>query len=199
MDFDPGNRANWDPNYDMMRRPLWAYSKNASIYRCPSDSSMVNAFGSMRPRILTMSMNLYVGGFAPPKGGGTAGTTGGWGHAANYRIYSKLAGIKEPTKIFVFLDMREDTVNWSNFMADMTGYGQPPNPSVYRWTTDLPGQYHARAAGFSFADGHSEIKRWVDGRTTPAPAPKGSILSFNASQPNNPDIAWIQDRSTRPK
>ncbi len=57
--------------------------------------------------------------------------------------------------------------------------------------------YHNRAAGFSFADGHSEIKKWIDGRTTPPLAPKGNILSFPVAQPNNPDIAWVQDHSTR--
>ena len=71
-----------------------------------------------------------------------------------------------PTKIFVFLDMREDRVNWSNFMTDMTGYS-PPNPSSYSFTSDLPGMYHNMAAGFSMADGHSEMRRWRDPRTTP--------------------------------
>src|ERR1035437_7287555 len=38
MDFDPNNRVNWDVSYDMVKRPLWPYtSKNAGIYRCPSD------------------------------------------------------------------------------------------------------------------------------------------------------------------
>ena len=30
---------------------------------------------------------------------------------------------------------------------------------------DLPASYHANAAGFSYADGHSEIHKWVDSRT----------------------------------
>ena len=198
MDFEGPNRANWDPAVDMMKRPLWPYAKTTTIYKCPSDRSTVTAFGAVRPRILTMSMNLYVGGFAPMKGEGFSGTHGGWPFAAPYRIYSKVSGINEPTRIFVFLDMREDTVNWSNFMADMTGYS-PNDPTQYKWTGDLPGMYHSRAAGFSFADGHSEIKKWLDGRTTPALAPKGSLLTFPVAQANNPDIAWVQDHSTRRK
>ncbi len=196
MDFDGGNRANWDPAVDMMRRPLWRYAKTAAIYKCPADRSTVEVNRVTKPRILTMSMNLYVGGFAPATLG-LPGDDGGWPFADPYQVYSKLSSIKEPSKIFVFLDMREDTVNWSNFMADMTGY--PGDPASYRWTGDLPGMYHNRAAGFSFADGHSEIKKWIDARTTPPPAPRGSILSFPVAQPNNPDIAWVQDRSTRPK
>src|ERR1039457_4429427 len=37
MDANGGNRANWDPNYDMMKRPLWPYSKSQGIYKCPAD------------------------------------------------------------------------------------------------------------------------------------------------------------------
>lgn len=191
MDWDPSNRGNWDPNYDLMRRPLWPYTKSLAIYKCPSDNTTVEAFGQIRPRLLTMSMNLYVGGFAP-------GTTGGWSFAEPFRVYLKLSQITEPTKIFLFLDMREDNVNWSNFMADMTGYS-PNNPGSYTWTGDLPGMYHSRAAGFSFTDGHSEIKKWQDPRTTPPMAPRGSLVSFPVAQPNNPDIYWIQDHSTRRK
>ena len=190
MDYVGGNRANWDPTYDMMRRPLWPYSKTTAIYKCPSDHSTVTFNGQLKDRILTMSMNLYVGGFAP-------GTDGGWPFADAYKIYSKNSAIDAPSSIFVFLDMREDTVNWSNFMIDMTGYN-PPNGSAYTWTTDLPGMYHNLAAGFSMADGHAEIKRWKDGRTTP-PLIVGSIANFNPAQPNNPDIGWVQDHSTRHK
>jgi prepilin-type N-terminal cleavage/methylation domain-containing protein len=200
MDFDGANRANWDPAVDMMKRPLWPYVKSIALYKCPADRSTVSAFGVVRPRILTMSMNLYVGGFAPDKGAWPPGPGwyGGWPFAAPYKVYSKFTDISVPTKIFLFLDMREDTVNWSNFMADMTGYNN--NPGQYRWTTDLPGMYHGRAAGFSFTDGHSEIKKWMDGRTTPPMAPAGTLnTSFTAIQPDNPDIAWVQDKSTRPK
>lgn len=198
MDWDPNNRGNWDPNYDLYRRPLWPYTKALAIYKCPSDHTTVEAFGQIRSRLLTMSMNLYVGGFAPEKGAGIDGTVGGWSYAQDFRVYSKLSQITEPTKIFLFLDMREDNVNWSNFMADMTGYA-PNNPAQYRWTGDIPGMYHSRAAGFSFTDGHSEIKKWQDPRTTPPMASKGNQASFSVAQPNNPDIYWIQDHSTRRK
>ena len=190
MDFQGGNRCNWDPTVDMMLRPLWKYNKTQTIYKCPSDHSMVSTtFAGTKERILTMSMNVYVGGFL--------GTDGGWPSADPYKIYTKLSAIEVPSSIFVFLDMREDTVNWSNFMIDMTGYNS--NPNAYTWTTDLPGMYHNRAAGFSFADGHSEIKKWVDGRTTPPLSPPPNPPVFTPGQPGNPDIAWIQDHSTRPQ
>src|SRR5271169_942398 len=74
MDNDPGNRANWDYAFDMAKRPLWPYVKNKGVYKCPSDTSTVLVNMEAKPRILTMAMNLYVGGFAP-------GNDGGWAFA----------------------------------------------------------------------------------------------------------------------
>jgi prepilin-type N-terminal cleavage/methylation domain-containing protein len=195
MDDLGGNRANWDPTYDMMRRPLWPYAKSKDLFKCPSDTSTVNTAGGIKPRILTMSMNLYVGGFAPPKGGGQIGNDGGWDFAHPYMIYGKLNWITVPSKIFVFLDMRHDRVNWSNFMAMMNGY--PNDPSQFQ-LGDLPGFYHNNGCGFSFSDGHSEMHKWRDGRTTP---PMGPIqpLAPSFSCPGNKDVAYLQDISTRPR
>ena len=61
---------------------------------------------------------------------------------------------------------------------------------------DFPASYHNHAGGFSFADGHSEIKRWVDARTFPKLA-KGVPLPLNQPSPNNPDAFWMMDHSTR--
>ena len=192
MDFNPNNQGNWDVQYDMVKRPLWHYtSKNAAIYRCPADKSVLLVNGEYKPRVRSMAMNLYVGGFD--------GTDGNWPWAHPYRIYAKLSDIDLPSKIFVFLDMREDSVNWGNFMTYMRGYA-PSDPSLYGFDGDFPGMYHHFACGFSFADGHSEIHRWRDGRTTP-PLTVGSnpLFAHFSDSPDNQDVAWLQDHSTRPK
>lgn len=203
MDFDPNNRYNWDPTLDMMKRPLWQYAKTANIYKCPADHSSITVNGVVKPRIRTMSMNLYVGGFVPDDGS-TLGMDGGWAFAKNYMVYNKLSQFggsasAPPDKVFVFLDMREDSVNWGNFMIDMSGYS-PTQPVSYAFTSDLPGMYHDYASGFSFADGHAEMKRWRDPRTTPPLVPGGDPLAtLSRPSPNNVDVAWLQDHSTRPK
>jgi prepilin-type N-terminal cleavage/methylation domain-containing protein len=195
MDFAPNNRDNWDMTVDMVKRPLWPYAKTPGIYKCPADHSTITVNGVAKPRIRTMSMNLYVGGFV--------GTDGGWPFAANYSIYSKLsqfgASAAAPAdKIFVFIDMREDLINWGNFMIDMTGYS-PTQPARYSFTSDLPGMYHDLACGFSFADGHSEMKRWRDPRTMPPLVDGGNPLAnLSDPSPNNVDVAWLQDHSSRP-
>jgi prepilin-type processing-associated H-X9-DG protein len=60
---------------------------------------------------------------------------------------------------------------------------------------DYPASYHNRAAGLSFADGHAEIKKWLDPRTTPK-IRNGQLLVLNVVSPNNPDVASIQERSS---
>jgi len=196
MDDNGGNRANWDPAWDMMRRPLWPYAKTQNIYKCPTDRSTVVTAGGVKPRILTMSMNLYMGGFAPVVNRDPLpdGTDGGWPFAHPYKIYTRLSKIDYPSKLFVFLDMREDRVNWSNFMTIMDGYS-PTDASKYQ-LGDLPGFYHHLACGFSFADGHSELHRWLDSRTMPPLGPiNPNAPSFSC--PGNPDVAYLQEISTR--
>jgi len=191
---------NWDINYDITQRPLWVYGKNAGIYKCPADRSMVKVGGESKPRVRTMSMNLFMGGFAHP-GGGDAG---GWTWANNYKVFSKMADVAAspigPCKAFTFLDFREDAINWGNFMVHTDGYLSPiPNPAYYKFTTDYPGFYHHLACGFSFADGHSEIKKWKDSRTTPALNYWGtSGPPAVTSSPKNVDIAWLHEHSTYP-
>jgi prepilin-type processing-associated H-X9-DG protein len=62
----------------------------------------------------------------------------------------------------------------------------------------VPASYHNRAGGFSFADGHSEIHRWLDDRTMP-PLRIGTTYWTTIPAPRDVDIAWLQDHSTRPK
>jgi prepilin-type N-terminal cleavage/methylation domain-containing protein/prepilin-type processing-associated H-X9-DG protein len=197
MDFSGPNRANWDPAYDMMKRPLWPYNKSVAIYKCPSDHSVVNYVGISRPRILSFSMNLFVGGFAPARGAGPDGNGGGWPFTDPYRIFSKTTDLTAPgpAKTFIFIDMRPESINWGNFLTDMTGY--PNNPSQYQFG-DFPGVFHNQGASISFGDGHAEIHRWVDPRTAPA-SDSLSPLMTSVPSPDNQDIAWLQAHSTSPK
>ena len=79
------------------------------------------------------------------------------------------------------------------FVVDMGGY--PSNPTMHR-IVDIPASYHGGAGGFSFADGHSETKKWTDPRTV-APFRKGVVTGYDRPSPNNSDIVWMQERATR--
>jgi prepilin-type N-terminal cleavage/methylation domain-containing protein/prepilin-type processing-associated H-X9-DG protein len=76
--------------------------------------------------------------------------------------------------------------------ASIVGGGADPRTDPYV-------SYHNGAGGLSFADGHAEIKRWLDPRTMP-PLRKDSnwLLAAGAiPSPNNQDIVWLQERATR--
>ena len=75
----------------------------------------------------------------------------------------------------------------------MTGYADQPT----QWKiVDFPASYHNRACGFAFADGHSEIHKWVDPRTYPV-LKKNTPLPLNVGSPRNQDALWMMERSTR--
>jgi prepilin-type N-terminal cleavage/methylation domain-containing protein/prepilin-type processing-associated H-X9-DG protein len=191
LDFDPNNRANWDPDVGIKKSPMWPYcGNNLQIWKCPSDRSALVVAGQRKPRVRSMSMNVFLGGWG--------GTDGGWGTPVSaYKMFFKYSDMSDPgpAKTFVFLDMREDSVDMGNFAVNMAGY--PGSPDKYGFW-DLPGFYHNQGSGFSFADGHSEMKRWVDARTTP-PLKKGIPVEDRLNSPNNRDVAWLQDVATRPK
>jgi len=199
LNNDPTYRPNWDINADLAMYypdtpPLWPYiAKNAKVLRCPADHSTVVYQGVRRDRVRSISMNLYLGGFVGD---------GSWPFAAPYQIFLTMSQITAasglgPSKCWLFLDMREDRVNWGNFMINMTGYKEA-NPALYMWTGDMPGFYHGGAAGFSFCDGHAELHKWRDSRTTP-PLIEGGYSDSDTPSPRNQDLAWFQERTTRPK
>jgi prepilin-type N-terminal cleavage/methylation domain-containing protein len=185
------DQDDWDPELTIKKSPMWPYcGKNLQIWKCPSDRSVVDAGGEKKPRVRSMSMNIFLGGWG--------GTDGNWGSVFSaYKIYLKQTELHDPgpSKVFVFLDMREDSIDMGNFATRMAGW--PDKPSLYGFY-DLPGFYHHFACGFSFADGHSEIKRWRNPQTTPSLV-KGGLVTDQFSSPNNQDVAWLQERSTRPR
>jgi len=189
MDFNPANSSNWDPTVDIYKSPLWSYcGKSLGIWKCPADRSYITVGGVRKPRVRSMSMNFWFGGF----GGGDGGLSdGGW------RLYFKMSDLVDPgpTRTWLLLDMREDSIDIGNFAPDMRGW--PNNPSQTGFY-DLPGMYHGSACGFSFADGHAELKKWRDPRTMP-PLVQGGLIPDHISTPNNRDVVWLQERSTRKK
>jgi prepilin-type N-terminal cleavage/methylation domain-containing protein len=203
LDFNPNNRSNWDIDADISKSPLWTYSgKSPGIWRCPADTSKVTLTdGRVLPRVRTMSMSIWVGGWGQSSGGTVVRTDAGCS-GPQWKVYGKFSDfmIPGPAMTWVLVDAREDRINYGNNFTDMIGY--PGSPAQARFHWDYPGNYHHRAAGFSFADGHAEIKKWRDDRTVPPIVKDQSLFSGGSeyvSSPRNPDILWMQERSTRLK
>lgn len=184
LDFSAGNRSNWDLEQDIKKSLIWPYCGNSpGIWKCPADRSAVKVSGKTYPRVRSVSMNAWfnstdVAAFSP-----------------GYRIYKKMTDLIDPgpSRTWFFMDEREDSINDGEMVVSMDGW--PDRPPGWR-IVDYPASYHGGAAGLSFADGHSEIRKWKDSRTMPA-LKKGQLLPLNVLSPKNPDVFWLMDRSTR--
>ena len=64
---------------------------------------------------------------------------------------------------------------------------------------DGPASYHGGAGGFSFADGHSEKKKWTSPRILQAPL-KGVVRPYPTPLGGglDRDVVWMQERATHP-
>lgn len=182
--FSPAQGGNADTNTLLLTRysPLAAYlGRSPAVFKCPADKSLSRG-RTGAPRVRSISMNGYVGERGGP-------------YTAGYRQFKTTADVslKGPTKTWVCHDEREDSINDGWFAVNMAGY-DPVQPSQYT-IVDYPASYHNRAGGFSFADGHSEIKKWLDGRTTPN-LKSGQLIPLGVSSPKNPDVDWMQDHAS---
>ena len=183
LDFANERAENSDVNANIAKGPLWKYcGSSAQVWKCPADLATTLYRGTPTPRVRSMSMQCWMGGPS-------------WGNSGQgWKTFAKLSEITTPapSKAIVLLDEREDSINDGYFVIDMTGYPSNPKSAMI---VDYPASYHNKAAGIAFADGHSEIHRWLDRRTVPA-IKKGQLLQLNVSSDSNQDVYWLQDRAS---
>jgi prepilin-type N-terminal cleavage/methylation domain-containing protein/prepilin-type processing-associated H-X9-DG protein len=185
LDFAANNAHNTNTLYllDPRYAQIGPYLNALGVYRCPADRSVARFGTRTLPRVRSVSANMwmnYVGNVAV-------------GQDA-YRIFKKTSelGPMGASLAWVFIDEREDSINDGLFQTDLKNRGRAAV------IVDYPASYHNRAAGLSFADGHAEIRKWRDPRTTPA-LKKGELIPLGISSPDNPDVEWLQERSSIPR
>jgi hypothetical protein len=188
-DFSGTNPDNWDPGTltDPARAKFATYLKGVGVYRCPADLSMVKVGANLVPRLRSLSMGQQWAGpgdWLDPGGFGANVTS------KRYRVFFKKAEIDVPSMRFVFLDEHPDSINAGGFANMMV-----ETPSAAR-IIDFPASFHNGAGGISFSDGHAEIRKWVDARTR-APVHYNNNITLNVGSPNNQDMIWLADRTTR--
>ena len=151
LDFAPNNTANTNILY-LANGLLGPYmNRNTAAYKCPADKYTSLISGRPMPRVRSISMNGFLEGGAYKQGAGSY-----W--YATWRRYDKMSDITvpPPVKLWVTNDEHPDSINDGWKICDV--------PSFTHWT-DLPASYHNGAAGYSFADGHAEIKKWLETST----------------------------------
>jgi prepilin-type N-terminal cleavage/methylation domain-containing protein/prepilin-type processing-associated H-X9-DG protein len=158
-----------------------AYIKSIGSFKCPGDK--VPAKNGERVR--SYSMMQSAGG-----GGGSGQFINGSGRT--YFAAKKSSDLSNPgpVNVIVFLDEHGDGINDAVFACK---YGQPVGQ--HQWQ-DLPATYHNRASSFSFADGHSEIHRWMDPRTIIPVLGNGDTSRWNGvNHIKDVDYEWVMDRA----
>ncbi len=164
---------------------IGGYTKNPDIYHCPSDLSRDSGNGLSRVR--SISMNSWIN---PGRNGEVSGRF--WD--LDFEKYTKITDFVRlsPSDGFVFLDERPDSINDGWFMVSMESYN--PNDLSGLEVRDLPAIYHNRASSFTFADGHAEFHRWLDGSTLAL-----KFVKSGQPVPDNQDVLWLMQHATRPK
>jgi prepilin-type N-terminal cleavage/methylation domain-containing protein/prepilin-type processing-associated H-X9-DG protein len=159
--------ANTNQNY-LTEGLLGDYTvKTLGIYKCPADK-VPSALG---PRVRSISMNTYLARLDEAKNDYYA-----W-------AVKKYSEIKRAPMLWVFVDEHPDSINDGVF-STLSG-----KPDAFN---DLPASYHNGAGGFSFSDGHAEIRKWVDGTVKNRPIRKQPITSGTVA-PN--DFPWVNERA----
>ncbi|HSY17851.1 MAG TPA: prepilin-type N-terminal cleavage/methylation domain-containing protein [Candidatus Acidoferrales bacterium] len=177
-DFPPGSPNTDNTNTALLTAgELGPYvAKSTGVFKCPADVIP----GALGPRVRSVSMNGFIGDVLNIQGNNNPG----------WKRYLKASDCSSPgpSMTFVILDECPDSVNDDFFSVKMSATGQPTT-----WS-DVPASTHNGGGGFSFVDGHAEMKRWQDGNTQ-APVRKVHPCPDN-SQTSPNDNPWLQQRTS---
>ena len=152
---------------------LFPYVNNLGVYKCPADHKLINNM----PTVRSMSMNCWMNPIQDWN------SVMGYGGASALRVFRKQSDITIPPPVhcWVMIDENPFSINDGWFVCD------PNNKNSW---PDVPASYHNGAGGLSYADGHSEIKKWRDVNLLNCTAPPA------AKDPNSSDLPWLQERTT---
>lgn len=160
------------------------YVRDYKVYKCPADTYQSGQ--NPGPRTRSVSMNGAIGG--KPTFENQNGRT--------YFTAVKSSDLNTPgpVNIFVFLDEQADSIDDCQFMLN-PGYA----PGSEKWR-NLPAGYHNGCVCISFADGHSEIHKWlvrggVFSTVQPVVFNNATAAGWqNINLGVNADYEWMDDR-----
>jgi len=154
-------------------------------YRCPADVFLgpKQAAAGWKYRNRSLSMNSIFGRFSIGNDPTASGKN--WGFP-EYAQYLKTTQVPRAAKTWLLLDEHPDSINDGYFIN---------NPGVNYWQ-DIPASYHGGACGFSFADGHSEIRKWKSQASIYPRVRYGYFQGRSFDAPGKlMDYAWYLERT----
>jgi prepilin-type N-terminal cleavage/methylation domain-containing protein/prepilin-type processing-associated H-X9-DG protein len=154
--------------------------KGAGIYKCPADRfvSPQQAAAGISQRVRSMSMNAALGEGA---------------RFSSTYVVKKMCELvypnPSPSLTWVFVDEHPDSIDDGTFFVFL---GYAPGS---KWL-NLPASFHNGACGLSFADGHSEIKKWRSPSTFRSVNYDASALYISVAA-DHQDFDWMVERTPR--
>jgi prepilin-type processing-associated H-X9-DG protein len=156
---------------------------SVDVYRCPSDtylSALQRARGVTR-RNRSYSMNGMVGRTDRLPGSASGRS---WYDSA-YRQFLKTTDFPNAAGTWVTIEEHADSINEGFFINQI-------NTTAWQ---DIPAAYHNGACSFSFADGHTEQRKWLS-TTSKYPVTAGSYPNVRPFDPaGRLDFQWYKDRT----
>ncbi|MDX1952877.1 MAG: prepilin-type N-terminal cleavage/methylation domain-containing protein [Verrucomicrobiota bacterium] len=155
--------------------PTYRYLTSKDVFRCPADKAGLLVGGKPRLRNRSYAMNAFMGYTQTP-----------WvesnSHLARIRKTTDLT-TPGPTEVYILIDEHENSINDSHFFPfNRLKNPKTPNQAADTRWLDAPSGRHGDAAGVTFADGHSEIKKWRSSLSKVKGG--GGIVQAN-------DISWL--------
>ena len=172
------------------------YVKSPGVYKCPGDNMSAPNGDRVRSVSLNGALNAgsgpaVQGNFPNPPGPRYYGS----GATGVSRDAQKMNDLMQPgpVNVFVILDEQADSINDALFMLN-PGYSR----TAEQWR-DLPGSYHNGSGSLSFADGHSEIHKWMqaNGQTVYPVQKKNWVTGAPWTLPVNQhfsDYEWLESK-----
>jgi prepilin-type N-terminal cleavage/methylation domain-containing protein/prepilin-type processing-associated H-X9-DG protein len=158
---------------------IGAYTKSPGIYQCPADPILAPGYGVQRVRSYSMDFTL---------GSKSATQTEDSTYDDYWPNFFKTTDIKIATKTWVFSDEHPDSIN-DGIQFTPTSDGEDDE-----WS-DLPASYHVGACGYAFADGHSEIHKWLNPKTIHAVVGNSDWLPLPVTG-SKVDIDWVESHES---
>jgi prepilin-type N-terminal cleavage/methylation domain-containing protein/prepilin-type processing-associated H-X9-DG protein len=157
---------------------IGAYTRSYMIYQCPADPIIAKPYGL--PRVRSYSMNFALGSKS------SAPNDSDYSYNDYWPNMFKSSDFKNASRTWVFNDEHPDSIN------DGIQYTPTSDQEDSQWG-DLPASYHNGAAGFAFADGHSEIHKWLNPNTIHPVTGNGNWLPWEVVG-SKVDIDWVESR-----
>ena len=158
---------------------VYPYVNTLNVYHCAADHNGYKLGTIIFPHLRSYSMNCYMS----PIIDGTM--DGRWQSGDGTVNFYKDTSFSRPgpSTTYVLIDENEYSINDAYFVSD---------PAQGNFWQDVPATRHGSSGGLSYADGHSEIKRWRDANIQNYKGTKGQVLG----DPSSGDAYWLEQRAT---